>query len=67
MVLSKFDWFTIAKNHLNGFNEDAANPTAYIMSILITGANDAQEGHDFMMGDVPNAYTSKLSKEKREQ
>jgi len=36
--------------------DDAASPTAYVESIMITGVVDAKEDRDVMSGDVPNTF-----------
>jgi len=36
--------------------DEAASPTAYVESIMITAVIDAKEDWDVMVGDVPNAF-----------
>ena len=36
--------------------DEAASPTAYVESIMITGVIDAKENRDVMTADVPNAF-----------
>ena len=36
--------------------DDAASPTAFLESIILTAMVDAKEGRDVMSADVPNAF-----------
>ena len=45
---------------------DATSPTAPLESVLLTSTIDAKEGPDVAIIDIPNAFVTKINKDKKD-